>query len=298
MGLGGISLRERRVRSRWRRIRTLAVWVCAVVIASSGCDRAPPAAGPLRVAAAISLREAFESIAADFEKTTGRKIELSFGSSGQLLAQIRNGMPIDVFVSAAHRQIDDLAREGLISRDSRTVVAGNRLVLIVSKTAAPADLSFQRLADSSLERLAIGDPATVPAGEYANQALTTLGLFAPLGPRLIYGSNVRQVLDYVARGEVDAGIVYATDARLEPNRVRVAATADPSWHAPIEYPAVVLKSSRHAADAARFIEYLRGADAAEIFKRLGFTPGGSPASAAATSDAQPASRQPAPAATP
>ncbi len=237
----------------------------------------------LRVAAAISLRAALESIGIDFRKETGTRLVPSFGSSGQLMAQLRNGAPIDVFLSAAHEQIDALENEGLVAPLGRRVFAGNRLVLIVPRNDGSTLHGFQQLADPAVGRVAIGSPGTVPAGLYARQTLETLHLLDPLQTRLTYGSNVRQVLDYVARGEVQAGIVYATDALADPQRVVIVATADPAWHRPIEYCAVVMKSSRRKPVGAEFMEYLNGPRTARRFERFGFcVPSGAEPRAAGT----------------
>jgi molybdate transport system substrate-binding protein len=244
----------------------------AIAIATCGLAPAQRSAAPLRVAAAISLRDVLETIAADYEKDAGVKVVLSFGSSGQLLAQIRNGAPLDVFVSAAHEQVDALERDGLVAPDTRRVVAGNRLVLIVPKSAAVTLSKFEDLADARVKRVAIGDPGTVPAGQYAQQTLEKLGLIEPLKGRIVYGTNVRQVLDYVVRGEVSAGIVYSTDARGERDKVAIVASADPAWHKPIEYPAVVLKSSQQAEAADKFVRCLGRPRALDTLKQHGFTP--------------------------
>ena len=191
------------------------------------------AAEPIRVGAAISLKEALTRSADAFTKDTGVAVEMTFGSSGQILGQIRNGAPIDLFISAAHKQIDDLEKEGLAEPKTRRVIAGNVLVLIVPADAdeRSAPRSVADLAKPSVKRIAIGEPKTVPAGQYATQALQiTRARIA--GPRPAdLGTNVRQVLDYVERGEVDAGIVYATDAggRRQGPRRRVDRAATPRF---------------------------------------------------------------------
>jgi molybdate transport system substrate-binding protein len=240
---------------------------------------------PLRVAAAISLKEALEAIAGDYERNAKVTLEFSFGSSGQLLAQIRNGAPLDAFISAAQDQVDALERDELIRDRSRRIVAGNRLVLIAPRQSAPGISRFQDLADDAMKRLAIGDPGTVPAGQYARQVLEHLKLADALKERLVYGTNVRQVLDYVARGEVSAGIVYATDTCVQGRTVEVIATAEPAWHQPIEYPAVVLSTSRRPDVAQKFLDALGEPPALDVFKRFGFS---IPANAAS----QPARSQP------
>lgn len=226
---------------------------------------------PLRVAAAISLRDVLAAIASDFEKDGGTKIEFTFGSSGQLLAQIQNGAPIDVFISAAHDQVDVLEREGLSAPGARRIVAANQLVLIVPKKTDVMITKFEDLSRADVKRVAIGEPTTVPAGQYAQQVLEKLRLTEQLKDRLVYGMNVRQVLDYVVRGEVTAGIVYASDAKAEPSAVKIVATADESWHKPIEYPAVVIKATRQAAAPEKYCAWLVGEKSAAIFGKFGFS---------------------------
>jgi molybdate transport system substrate-binding protein len=166
--------------------------------------------------------------------------------------------------------VDALDKEGLIDAASRRVIAGNELVLI-----APTDSrtvgGFSDLADPKVKRIAIGEPKTVPAGQYAVQTLQSLKLHDTLKGRLIYGANVRQVLYYVERGEVDAGLVYATDAKLSGDKVRIVATADPKLHDPIEYPAVILKEAKERKSAERFLDHLSSRKAQAIFRDAGFS---------------------------
>lgn len=216
----------------------------------------------IRVSAAVSLRESLGEIAQAYQAESGDEVLLVFGGSGQLATQIKNGADVDVFISAATKPMDDLAKENLLAIASRAIVARNRLVLIVPAPAAQPPDSFEALADGKYSRVAIGDPRTVPAGDYAMQVLTSLKLAEKLAARLVYGANVRQVLAYVQRNEVAAGLVYATDARQAGDRVKIVATADAATHQPIVYPAACLSRSGHSGSAARFVEYL-GSDAAK-----------------------------------
>lgn len=222
----------------------------------------------IRVAAAISLSEAMKTAAADYEKATGNKVVLNFGSSGQLMGQIRNGADVDVFISAADRQVDELARDKLVDPATRTVVATNALVLIVPADAKSPPASFEALAGAA--RIAIGEPQTVPAGQYARQVLTSLKLTDALKPKLVYGTNVRQVLAYVERGEVSAGVVYLTDAITAGEKVKVVATADPKTHEPIVYPGVVVSASRKPDAAGRFLAHITRPANAAAFTARGF----------------------------
>lgn len=230
------------------------------------------AADTIRVAAAISLKDALTDYAKRYESATGDRVEFAFGSSGQLMSQIRSGADVDVFLSAAARQVDELANDGLVDAATRRDVAGNRLVLVVPADAKEAPTSFADLASATVTKLAVGEPRTVPAGQYAAEALKSLKLDAAVAPKLVYGTNVRQVLSYVERGEASAGLVYATDARESAGKVRIVAIAPAGSHAPIVYPGVVVKASKHADAAERFLTSLTRADAQRTFAAHGFTP--------------------------
>lgn len=295
---------------------------CAILLlALVACTwRSAPAAAqpgeppPLRIAAAISLREALVRIAELAQREAGLRIEPVFGSSGQLLEQIRNGAPLDVFISAANEQMDVLERSGLIIAATRRVIARNELVLIAPagagldaavqslpaspghsapgpaaldrsapERAAPAEdaaLAFARRLQDAPGRIAIGAPASVPAGAYARQVLERLALYETLQPRLVFGTNVRQVLDYVERGEAALGLVYRTDARAAGPRVRVLAVARPEWHAALEYPAAVIAHSRNPDAAAQLVRLLATPAAQAALAAHGFIPAGPDAAAA------------------
>ena len=240
----------------------------------------------VRVGAAISLREALEEIGKQYEARTGQHVEFTFASSGRVMRQIESGARIDVFIAAAKLQVDELTREKLADAASVRVIVRNELVLIaptISPTIAPGKAirdgqggvddsltSFSDLAAAGVERVAIGEPKTVPAGEYARQVFARLNLTDALAGKLVYGANVRQVLGYVEQGEVDAGIVYATDAKQAGEKVRVVATSDAQTHEPIVYPAVIVSASRKKEQAGRFLNYLQTPGARAIFVNKGF----------------------------
>lgn len=224
----------------------------------------------LTVSAAVSLKDALTSIAADYQQDTGERVRLVFGSSGQLAGQIKSGAPVDVFISAAQKQVNDLAADKLIDESTRRVIAGNRMVLIVPAGVETKIDSLASLAGEGVKRIAVGEPGTVPAGQYAMQVLKSSGLESTLKDRLVFGTNVRQVLDYVERGEVDAGLVYATDARQAGEKVRVVTTAPVESHEPITYPAVVVAGSKQKESAGRFVLYLSDRKAQETLARFGF----------------------------
>jgi molybdate transport system substrate-binding protein len=224
----------------------------------------------ITVSAAISTKETLQAIAADYEKATGVHVRFNFQGSGELEAQIEQGAPVDAFISADDAEMEKLTAAGDSDPATRRVVARNRLVLVVpADTASPT--SFDGL-KSVAGKIAIGNPKTVPAGRYAEQVFKAMKLDSAVAGRLVYGQNVRQVLTYVERGEVAAGVVYQTDADQAVDKVKVVATADAATHDPIEYPAVVVKGAAHAAAAGRFLDYLKSDAAKAIWKAKGFLP--------------------------
>jgi molybdate transport system substrate-binding protein len=246
------------------RFTRLAIFIATLIASGLRADT-------IRVGVAVSLKEAATDIAAGYASKTGGKIEFTFGSSGQLMAQIKAGARLDAFISAADKQVDDLAAAGLVDADSRRVVAGNTLVLIVPPDSKLNLDSFESLGKVPLKRLAIGEPKSVPAGQYAMQALEKLKLSSALADKIVFGSNVRQVLDYVTRGEVTAGIVYSTDAKQAGGKVKVVAAAPKDLHEPIVYPAAVIKNAGNAAAAKRFLDHLATDDARRVLEARGFT---------------------------
>lgn len=234
----------------------------------------PPArAQELTFSVAISMKEAVEQLGRRFMETrAGVVIRYNFGASGELQKQIEAGAPVDLFISAAQRQMDELQRRGLILATTRRVFARNALTAI-----APIDarLDLSRPADllsARIQRIALGNPKTVPAGEYAEEMLRSLGLWGPLRSKLIFAENVRQVLEYVARGEVDVGFVYTTDAVVRGNRVKEVFRPPLDSYRPVTYPAAVVASSRHPALGRAFIDVLLGGEGQAVLSRLGFQP--------------------------
>jgi molybdate transport system substrate-binding protein len=227
-------------------------------------------ADDIHVAAAISMKESLEAAATAFQKAGGDTVHFNFGSSGAMVAQIKSGGDEDAFISAADKQMDDLDAAKLIDAATRRVVATNELVIVVPTDAKATPADFRALTDPAYKKIALGEPTTVPAGMYAQEVLVHLKLTDELAGRLVYGANVRQVLVYVEHGEVEAGIVYRTDAKEAANTVKLAATADAHDHAPIEYPGAVLSSSAHKKSAIAFLNFL-GSDAGKtILLEKGF----------------------------
>src|SRR5437588_4422925 len=235
---------------------------------------APAAAEELILSVAISMKEAVEGLGRRFTETRrGVTLRYNFGASGELARQIEAGAPVDLFVSAAARQMDELEAKGLIDPATRRVFARN--VLVVVKPAADTTLDLTRAADlldARVKKIVIGNPRTVPVGQYAEESLRAQALWDRLQPKLVFAENVRQALDYVARGEVDAGFVYATDAAIRPGRVREAFRPAEDTYRPVTYPAAVVRDSTHRALAEAFVELLVGADGQAVLRRLGFQP--------------------------
>jgi molybdate transport system substrate-binding protein len=223
----------------------------------------------LTISAAASLKDALTPVEAAYSQShTSVGFVNNFASSGVLATQIDQGAPVDVFFSAASKPLDNLEAKGLIVAGTRRNLLRNTLVLI-----APLDSSlrdFQGLADSSIRSIALGDSASVPAGQYALQTLTALHLLEKLKARLVFGSDVRQVLTFVETGNADAGLVYSTDVQSS-WKVRIVAEAPDSAHDQIVYPAAVVKGSHSEAAARSFVEFLGASAAKEIFVKNGFT---------------------------
>jgi molybdate transport system substrate-binding protein len=230
---------------------------------------AAPASNELIVSAAVSLRDAFNEIADLHERRNGSKILFNFGASGALQKQIESGAPADVFVSAGAKQMDDLAAKGFIIRDSRKDFARNSLVLIVPATGTAVS-SFGDLANPSVKKVAVGNPKTVPAGQYTEQVLNKLKLLPAIQPKLIFAEDVRQVLDYVVRDEVEAGMVYASDALSAGDKIKVVAHAPDDSHDPIFYPIAIVKESKQLDAARKFIDLVLSSEGQAILVKHGF----------------------------
>lgn len=226
-------------------------------------------AADVTVSAASSLTHALRDIAPLFEATTpGAKVQLNFGASGALLAQIAKGAPADVFVSADQETMDQAQMQGLVKPEQRRDVVSNALVVIVPAAATKLPSGLHELTQPGFARIAIGLPASVPVGRYAKRVLEGANLWAAIEPKMIGANNVRQALDYVARAEVDAGFVYATDAAVMPDKVKVALKVPTPR--PILYPAAVLAAAPNAAEAARFVDFLFTPAAQAVFAKHGF----------------------------
>ena len=261
-----------------RALRSQVCWLLLVTAALLGPLRAHPRGLPapkqeITVSAAVSLKDALEEIAQLYR--TGKPdvaVHFNLGGSGTLQRQIEQGAPVDIFISASPAEMDNLAAKGLLLPGTRTNLVANRVVLIVPVSTTNI-ASFQDLALPQVKLIAIGESQTVPAGKYAQQVLTHLGLYEQLKPRFVLAKDVRQVLTYVATGNADAGIVYATDARVS-SKVKVVATAPAGSHSPVIYPMAIVKDSRNPSDAKEFETFLQKPAAQSVFQKYGLLPPG------------------------
>ena len=242
----------------------------AVAVLAACADPGASPAGGVRVSAAVSLTEPLERVAGDFERDTGTAVELNLAGSSTLAAQILAGAPVDVFVSADERQMDRVAAESLVVAETRVELLSNRLAVVVPAGEAAVPRDAAALRDPVFRRIAVGDPAGVPAGVYARSYLASLGLWDALAPRMVPTRSVRAALAVVEAGDAGAGIVYRTDA-LSSDEVVVAFEVPGDEGPAIAYPAAVLADAPNRAGAERFLDYLRGEGARDVFRQAGFT---------------------------
>ena len=229
-----------------------------------------PAPAPITVSAAVSLTDALTAAAGEYAGGGRGAIRFNFAASNVLARQIVNGAPVDLFISADEAQMDVVGQAGLIQEGSRVDLLSNQLAVVVPNDRPRTFGSVKDLADPAFRRIAIGDPAAVPAGVYAKQYLEKEGLWQAVASRIVPAGSVRAALTAAESGAVDAAIVYRTDAR-------VALKATVAWVVPtdrgprIVYPAAIVKASAHLTETQRFLDFLRGASAARVFERAGFT---------------------------
>jgi molybdate transport system substrate-binding protein len=230
------------------------------------------------VAAAASLQKSLQEITPLYTQANpNRSVNYNFAASGVLQQQIERGAPVDVFISAADKQMNELKAKGLLVAGTDRDLLTNQLVLVVPKQSTAKITDFGQLVGaafrnenrSQIQRIAIGEPRTVPAGQYATEVFKNLGIFDRVKSKFVLASNVRAVLTAVETGNVDAGIVYLTDANSS-DKIKIVVTADPKLHAPIRYSIAVLKSSKSLAASKQYINFLQSKSARSIFIKYGF----------------------------
>lgn len=241
--------------------------------ATASSSAAAPAASEaeqveLTISAAASLTDALGELEKTYEDAhPGTKLSFNYGASGALQQQIEQGAPADLFLSAAPKNMQTLVDKGLIEEQSDLLQ--NTLVAVVPSDSAAAVAKPEDLTAAAVKKVAIGIPDSVPAGSYAQEALTGAGVWDGLQSKLVQGKDVRQVLQFVETANADAGFVYKTDA-LSTDKVKIAFEVDPSLYKPIVYPVGVVKASKHSSAAEAFYEYLQSPEAIAVFEKYGF----------------------------
>ena len=240
-------------------------------VAETEAEAGTDISGTLTLAAAASLEKAYteELIPMFEEQYPGVKVQGTYDSSGKLQSQIEAGADVDVFFSAALKQMDALKEEGYIAEEASVDLLENRIVLLVPTGKAEGYGSFEDIVNADM--VAIGDPESVPAGQYGKEALENLNLWGEVENQLSFGTNVTEVLNWVAEGSADAGIVYATDAASRADKVTVVAEAPEGSVSKVIYPVAALKEAPNKEAADAFMEFLQTADALAVFETAGFT---------------------------
>jgi molybdate transport system substrate-binding protein len=245
--------------------RVIQTVVLLVAVFAAGAVNA----ADLLVFAAASLTDSVKEIAGDYTKQTGRKILFNFGASSTLARQIEEGAPADIFFSADEAKMDGLEKKGLILPGTRKSRLSNSLVIVVAADSSLQITSATNLADTAIKRIALADPKSVPAGIYSKAYLQKINLWTAIEPKVVPTDNVRAALAAVESGNVEAGMVYKTDAAIS-KHVKVACEIFAREGPKISYPMAVVKDSRQPVAAKAFLDYLNSAAAAKIFERYGF----------------------------
>ena len=248
----------------------------SMVLALAGCQpaakeeaKSEPVA--LTISAAASLKDAMAEIQTLYqEEVPDTTLTLNFGSSGSLAQQITQGAEVDVFMSASAKDMTSLKDAQFMNDDTVKNILGNEVVLVVPKDATTAITSFEQLVDPAITKLAIGEPSSVPVGQYAMDVFNFYQITDQIQSKIINGKDVKEVLTWVETGNVDAGVVYSTDAKVS-TAVKRVATAPADSHKAIVYPAGVVKASKNTEAAAAFVDFLSSDAAAAVFEKYGFT---------------------------
>lgn len=255
---------------RFTRLSLIVLLIASVSEISLSNDQAlAEPATEITVSAAISLKDVLDEIAQLYRaENPDTKIHFNLGASGSLQLQIEQGAPVDVFISAAPKQMDALESENLLVAGTRENLLENELVLIVPK-GKKGITSFTDLTRPEVKLIAVGEPNAVPAGKYAQEIFSHFGIYDQLKRKFVEAQNVRQVLTFVETGNADAGIVYRTDA-MTSDKVAVASTAPEDSHSPVIYPMAVIRSSKNVAAARDFVHFLLGPKSRAVFQKYGF----------------------------
>lgn len=226
----------------------------------------------LLVSAAASMTDVLGEIALSYKEVAPNiKLVFTFGPSGGLQAQIEEGAPVDIFISAAQKQMNALKEKDLLVEETIYTLLVNKVVLITPKEDNIGITSFKDLtSNANIKKIALGDPSNVPVGQYSEEIFTSLNILDQIKEKAIYGSDVRTVLTWVENKEVDAGLVYETDA-MTSDKVKIVRKAPEGSHKEVTYPLSVIKTSKYIEEAKEFLAYLRTSEAGEIFTKYGFS---------------------------
>lgn len=249
-----------------REVTMLRKLCCATVL---GAFALTATAADITVSAAASLTNAFKELSQSFESAhPGDKVLLNFAASDALVQQIAKGAPVDVLASADQDAMDKAEAQHVLAPGSRGNFVSNSLVLIVPHSSTLPIRSLADLKLPAVAKITMGNPAGVPIGRYAKEALEKAGLWAAVAPKLVFGASVRQSLDYVARGEADAGFVYVTDVGAQKDKVKVALPVRSAT--PVTYPIAAIRTAPNAAGANKFLAYVHAPAGQAILARYGF----------------------------
>lgn len=254
-------------------LATVSLLALVAVTASCSPSSEEPDAGDrvsLDVAASAGLRDAFSEIGAAFDEVHGSATSFNLANATVLKEQIAAGAEVDVFASADPRRMDELVQAGLIDEDSVRVFAGNELVLVVPLSSTLDISSFERLADPDIRKIATGDPEATPVGRASLEVLDKLGLTETVQPKLIYTEIVNQAVEYAARGDVDAALVWSSEAQIQNDKVTVTAFASQDWYEQPLFVIGILEKAKHKDIAQAFIGYILGPDGRSALSKYGF----------------------------
>ena len=256
----------------------ILVMLCLLTVVFAGCGNTSQENSSQKtekqqdvyIVAAASMTDAIKEIGANYEKEHPNvKLTYNFGSSGALQTQIEQGAPADVFISAAQKQMNALDEKGLIDKSTRKDLLENKVVLIVPKDSELSLNDFADVATDKVNKIALGEPKAVPVGQYSEEIFSNLKILDAMKQKAVYASDVRQVLGWVETGEVDCGIVYATDAAIS-DKVKVLMEAPENTHKPVVYPIAMVNSSKNPDVAKDFIAYLSQDAQKNILAKYGF----------------------------
>lgn len=257
---------------------SLVLLLLSVALLFSGCGKAvketaavaQPESIELNISAAVSLKDALIEIQKNYQdKHPNIKILFNLGASGSLQKQIEQGAPTDIFISAAPKQMDELQKKQLIDQATRKNFVENKLVVVVSKDAKLKLEKYEDLTQGGINKIALGETAVVPAGQYAKEVLQKLGIWDKVEDKLVFAKDVRTVLAYTETGNVEAGIVYKTDA-VSSDKVKIAAIAPEGSHQPIVYPIAIIANTKKVKAAEDFVAYLFSPESKAVMEKHGF----------------------------